>query len=102
MPDESVVPVETGNGYRDYLLSTLVSDVGRRLLFVRLLENGDIKAYTMRNIGSSKTYVFRPISEHLGHSMTGYTDAIIRLYDKHLEPVWYALFYEGSLSVNLL
>lgn len=95
------VPVEVGTDYKDYLVSSIVP-AGSALSYIRILSTGEAEVFvhcenSIRRLG----YKYPPVVEY-SEAMAGYSDMRVRYYNDDRDPVWIALYSDGTEQANLL
>lgn len=96
----AVLPVESGDGYKDYLVSQLALGLGVDIAFIRITESGEAVIFARTGIGYKCVGRYQPIRDCNEH-MTGFTDLRIR-YTFDGAAVWVQAFCSGSVEIDLL
>ena len=88
-PDDSVVPVEIGDGYKDYMLNDILAVHDCVLLYGKIRDNSVAEAVTLAGSIRIQPYVAK-------QGMHGclFNDARVRFLSDFPEPFWVSLFYD--------
>lgn len=88
-PDDSVVPIEIGDGYKDYMLNDILAVHDCTLLYGKIRDNAVAEAVTLA--GSSR---IQPYVAKQGMHGCLFNDARVRFLSDFPEPFWVSLFYD--------
>lgn len=96
-PNDSVSPIEVGDGYKDYLLSDVMASRNIAMMHGKIEADGRLRFFVFRSIAFINSIRINPIGgfKLTRGTFTGINDARIRLFDDG-DPIWVSVFFEGK------